>query len=333
MLTYNRKVITHNDKWFNEFIGHPEQVYHVYTSGQGGQVVATPNSGVYGTYVTLSNTPSLGYEFVNYSITGAPWYNRESFYIQHNDAYVEGNFNAIVRTVTCSGDHGTVVASPNSGIIGDTITLSNTPDEGYALNSYTITGATLYDTNKFNIATSNVHVQGNFTVDTQDVTIGTQTWMGKDLMIDDGQGGIIKVNNVTAHGVNMGTVYYYTWDAAKRIANSISGWHLPTRSEWTSFLNYIKNTNDYSLTIRSTTAWDVNGNNATGFNAYPIGYKSTAGGLIDLLGDGVQYWSSTSPESGRAYAYIILAGTPSNWPIEYSDYANEYYPVRLIKDS
>lgn len=92
MLTYNHNIITHNDKWFNEYIGHPEPVYHVYTSGQGGQVIATPNSGKYGTYVTLSNTPASGYEFESYSITGAPWYNRESFYIQHNDAYVEGHF-------------------------------------------------------------------------------------------------------------------------------------------------------------------------------------------------------------------------------------------------
>lgn len=95
MLTYNRKVITHNDKWFNEFIGHPEPVYHVYTSGQGGQVIATPNSGKYGTYVTLSNTPDTNYVFESYSITGAPFYNRESFYIQHNDAYVEGKFKYI----------------------------------------------------------------------------------------------------------------------------------------------------------------------------------------------------------------------------------------------
>lgn len=92
MLTYNHNIITHNDKWFNEYIGHPEPVYHVYTSGQGGQVIATPNSGKYGTYVTLSNTPASGYVFESYSITGAPWYNRESFYIQHNDAYVEGHF-------------------------------------------------------------------------------------------------------------------------------------------------------------------------------------------------------------------------------------------------
>lgn len=92
MLTYNHNIITHNDKWFNEYIGHPEPVYHVYTSGQGGQVIATPNSGEYGTYVTLSNTPDTNYVFESYSITGAPWYNRESFYIQHNDAYVEGHF-------------------------------------------------------------------------------------------------------------------------------------------------------------------------------------------------------------------------------------------------
>lgn len=243
------------------------------------------------------------------------------------------------QRVITSGTNGSVSAVPDRGWEGTTVTLYPTPiSDWYEFDSYSTTGCTIYDDNKIDLThatvyeNSTVYVHGNFR-ERDDKLIGGQRWKTKDLAIDDGQGGIVKVDNVTANGVNLGTVYYYTWAAAVRVANTVNGYHLPSRSEWTTLLNYTKTLSDYSLTIRSTSGWDVNGNNETGFNALPVGYKSTAGGTTHQLGTGIQYWSSTSPESGRAYAYTIQAGTPSNWPIEYSEYTNEYYPVRLIKDS
>lgn len=51
--------------------------------------------------------------------------------------------------------------------------------------------------------------------------IGNQEWMLEDLAIDDGGPGITKLDN---H-------YYYTYDAAKRIADKVSGWRLPTLND------------------------------------------------------------------------------------------------------
>ena len=70
----------------------------------------------------------------------------------------------VLYHVTTNGVNGTVVATPNTGYNGDTITLSNTPDEGYEFDSYSLTGATLYDTNKFDIDNSDVNVVGNFII-------------------------------------------------------------------------------------------------------------------------------------------------------------------------
>ena len=64
--------------------------------------------------------------------------------------------------VYTSATNGTITAVPISGISGTTVTLSNTPDTGYEFDSYSITGATLYDTNKFDINNSDVNVVGNF---------------------------------------------------------------------------------------------------------------------------------------------------------------------------
>lgn len=44
-----------------------------------------------------------------------------------------------------------------------------------------------------------------------EVTIGTQTWMAKNLAIDDGGEGITIVNNVTANG-DVYNSYYYKSD-------------------------------------------------------------------------------------------------------------------------
>lgn len=66
-----------------------------------------------------------------------------------------------VYHVTTSGSHGTVTASPSEGVNGTVVTLSNTPDSGYMLSSYTVTGATLSG-NQFTINNSDVTVVGNF---------------------------------------------------------------------------------------------------------------------------------------------------------------------------
>ena len=60
------------------------------------------------------------------------------------------------------------------------------------------------------------------------VTIGDQVWMKENLKLSDKKGGIY-YNNENGE-------VYYTWDAAKRIADAIPGWHLPTRLEWETML-------------------------------------------------------------------------------------------------
>lgn len=67
-----------------------------------------------------------------------------------------------VYNVYTYGNHGTVSATPNGGIEGTEVTLSNTPEAFYQFNGYTINGATLKNTNQFDINNSNVYVTGNF---------------------------------------------------------------------------------------------------------------------------------------------------------------------------
>ena len=70
-----------------------------------------------------------------------------------------------------------------------------------------------------------------------EVTIGNQTWLSKNLAIDDGLGGIASVT--VNYGQGNVTEYFYTWDAAIRVAETVQGWHLPTKDEWDTLISTV----------------------------------------------------------------------------------------------
>lgn len=161
-----------------------------------------------------------------------------------------------------------------------------------------------------------------------EVTIGTQTWTSKNLDIDDGGEGIIINENVTANGVNFGNQYYYTWDAANRIVNSISGWHLPSQSEWGRLKKYLNND---TTTVKSTSGWNNNNNgtNTTGLNILPLGLVETS--TNSNLGKNAHFWTTNTYNSTSSYQYMLYA-SPSIFNT--GVLSNSYYlSVRLIKDT
>ncbi len=69
----------------------------------------------------------------------------------------------VYSVYTLASTGGSVSAVPSSGISGTEVTLSNTPDTNYTFSSYSVTGATLKNSNQFDIGNSDVYVKGNFT--------------------------------------------------------------------------------------------------------------------------------------------------------------------------
>lgn len=172
-----------------------------------------------------------------------------------------------------------------------------------------------------------------------EVTIGTQTWMSKNLAIDDGGEGITIKENVTANGVNFGTQYYYTWAAAVRVANSINGWHLPTKAEWETLVSYAGGSNSALNKLRSTTGWynNSNGTDDYGFTGLPTGYIYQGTGPNDR-GNQAWWWSSTedSDTSKAYYTYIGFDVIFQTWGLYTSytvDKSQAPISIRLIKDT
>lgn len=351
MLVHDNKVVLDNGRWIIGYRGPepppPPSVYNVILNQTtGGIISASPMSGIDGTTVTLSNSPSTNYTFNSYNVAGATLYDGNKFDINGQSVYCTANWNytPVLRRLTITQtSNGTISASQVTGYDGDVVTLSNTPNTYYAFNGYNVTGATLYDGNKFKFNGSDVNVTGTFYYHYVDpvvgdtVKIGNQIWMKYNLKVDDGNGDIWKVNNVSANGLNMGTQYYYSYDAAYRVANSISGWHLPSRQEWITLFGSVGGFDVAAKKLKSTSGWKNNGNgtNDYGFNGMPAGdyYPSGSTHLLDVGSQG-SWWTSEAKDSTNAYYQIF----DYRWDkIVYSQSAFNSrwwgYNVRLVKNS
>ena len=160
------------------------------------------------------------------------------------------------------------------------------------------------------------------------VTIGSQTWMSKNLAIDDGQGGIM--TRTVNYGQSDVVEYYYTWDAALRVADTIEGWHLPTDAEFGTLVESVGGYSTAGTKLKSTYGWRGigNGTDDYGFTALPAGYYWSNFSVTNEEG-----WFWTANESGESNA--TLRQCRWNWNNLESNYIDKtvYMSVRLIQDT
>jgi len=158
-----------------------------------------------------------------------------------------------------------------------------------------------------------------------EVTIGSQTWMSKNLSIDDGQGGIY--TQTVNYGQGDVVEYYYTWDAAVRVAATVDGWHLPSDSEWGT-LEYVVGAMSAGTKLKSTYGWSSgNGDGSYGFAAFPAGFWSS--GSFFNLRFYAYFWTANEYSSYDAYWRYFDTG--ASMDSRYDD-KTVGYSVRLIKD-
>jgi uncharacterized protein (TIGR02145 family) len=271
---------------------------------------STKNSGFIGDTASLSNTPEWNEKFSSYSITGSTL-TGSNFKFTGSNITAQANFETAKDITLQTDGNGEISANKNYGFVGDIVTLSNTASAGYEFAGYSITGATLTGS-QFTIGTGNVTAKAEYSANGEYVKIGTQTWMAKNLDVDDGGSGIYTAN-VTANGVDFGTQYYYTTAAAKRIADTLTGWHLPTSGEWNTLLNYVGTANA-GKRLKSTTGWNGTGNglDTYGFSAIPVSYHQVTGIRSDGIG---------------SYAHFSTSGT--NAAVVFSNTNNSYMRISL----
>lgn len=157
----------------------------------------------------------------------------------------------------------------------------------------------------------------------KNIKIGNKTWAKKDLSIDDGLGGIKEINGK----------YYYTWEAAKRVASKISGYRLPTKQDFVDTLESCginEYTNEYG--------WDMYFENAEKFKknfgyieggVYEFGHSNNWGQDVGYTSYcGANYWCSDICENSPYPYYVkIKSGVTI-----FRNYKGTGLRIRLIKE-
>lgn len=172
----------------------------------------------------------------------------------------------------------------------------------------------------------------------EDITIGTQTWKTANLAIDDGQGGVVIEDGI----------YYYSYEAAVRIASSITGWKLPSLNDWYTLFGTVvgkdgyeasdgqSSTNKHKTWYTTTSdqdddivsAWsgltsvDDGGTNSTGFNSVKTGCYNFANTQVVGKDYGGMFWSSDSVSD--SYTYTEEGSFPAP-TVTYEKYAQIKY--------
>ena len=106
------------------------------------------------------------------------------------------------------------------------------------------------------------------------------------------------------------------------------GWRVPTNSDWSSLENWVEG--DGSK-LKALSGWhnDGNGNNETGFNAYPGGARYGNGNWINAGVSGC-WWSSNTTGDGSNYRRCLY--TSDNFDFGSFGYTAGF-SVRCIQDS
>lgn len=155
--------------------------------------------------------------------------------------------------------------------------------------------------------------QGNRGIGAQ-IVIGAQTWMKENLAVDDGGKGIY-FNEKNGE-------YYYTWEAAVRIAKSIPGWHLPTDEEW------VEAAEACGATPGSDGYYTGVEKLKSKLNISLTGYRNS--GSFYYVGSNARFWTAT--ENSSTYAYYRRFSTGASMDSYSNDKTYNAYSVRLVKD-
>lgn len=160
------------------------------------------------------------------------------------------------------------------------------------------------------------------------VTIGTQTWMAKNLKTvtyNDGSPILLVTNdsawqNHDSIALVMPAYYWYDNDSTNRdiygiIYNAFAvttgklcpvAWHVPSDEEWTVLTTYLggEEIAGGKLKEKGTAHWqnpNLGASNETGFTSLPGGYR-TMNGKFSYINGGSGWWSSTEYNSTRAWS-------------------------------
>ena len=316
----------------------------------------------YGSEVSFKTSPTLALATV--TTTAVTTFSSTTAVLGGNVAN-EGNATVTERGVVYATTQNPttsntkVVIGNGSGSFSNTIP-GLTANTTYYVRAYAINSQGIAYGDEITFIT--LKLSGTFT-DSRDgntyefITIGSQTWMTKNLAylpsVSPPAVGSTITKYYYVHGYNgtnvlaaMPTPNYltygvlYNWPAA--LTACPSGWHIPSDEEWGQLeinlgmtLEQVEKNGwrgtDQGAQMKNTNGWDDNGDgtNTSGFSTLPGSFRYSTG-TFGIIGNYGHFWSSTedgSPSAwgrGLASNYITIARS--------SDDKSYGFSVRCIRD-
>lgn len=101
--------------------------------------------------------------------------------------------------------------------------------------------------------------------------------------------------------------YLYNWHAVNDPRGICpTGWRVPTHDEWTALTQYLGGEKTAGTTLKMSTGWTPGfpGNNASGFNGRPAGFRA-ADGSFGGIGSYGYWWSTTASNINGAWGRFL----------------------------
>ena len=195
---------------------------------------------------------------------------------------------------------------------------------------------------------------GYGTDDASTVTVGSQTWISKNLNIDHfANGDLIPeakadyewrragenkqpawcyYKNDLANGRTYGKLYnWYAVTDPRGLAPT--GWHVPSQRELFQLITYLGGKETAGLSLKSTSGWikNGNGNNSSGIAGLPSGSRENQETFL-YLGEKADWWSTSELSYNTEKAVFCLLPYNIDEIFWYAEDKGFGFSVRCIKD-
>jgi uncharacterized protein (TIGR02145 family) len=185
------------------------------------------------------------------------------------------------------------------------------------------------------------------------VQIGSQFWMKENLKVTKLNNGepIIYHNQPNSYNTQAAYCWYennkanrnvygalYNWRAVESGNLCPQGWHISTEEDWWELFNFLGSIGEAGPKLKEigTGLWNQGsvGNNNSGFNALPGGYRVNAN--FFNKGNHASFW--TSRREKEYYKTVTIVGKPeanmsqAHYLDVLKDYYNIYLSVRCVQD-
>lgn len=188
-----------------------------------------------------------------------------------------------------------------------------------------------------------------------EVTIGTQVWMTKNLNVDKFSNGDpiphaktgeewkqageneqpawCYYENDSKNGEKYGKLYnWYAVSDSRGLAPE--GWHIPSDAEWLETINHLGGENEAGIKMKNTSDWFENGNgtNESGFKGLPSGVRGDDGVFTSFGKNGFWWSSSETEKQNKHVAWIFFLDYSFKWAIKEVGLKESGLAVRCIKN-